>query len=387
MALNRMFIIVLMLAAIGRAVAASSDKAGAIIIASGHIHTPQVVVDAAGNVNVVWSDSDIDSRGTKILYARSTDHGANFSSPVLITSNNSRQPFLTVGHDGAVFVLWVDVRQQQIMLATSKDGSSFSAPVNIAAGESPCAQVDRFGVLYVAWDVLVVNHFEIRIATSHDWGKTFSSPVSITTGAEGFRSPAIAVDERGAPLVAWEGAGISVSRSENGSNFKTTTLLRGMGAEDHLPSLKAGARGRVYLTWEALAGKQYAIMFSRSEDDGRTFAPPIKIVSSPVSAWDPKLDVAADGTITLVWSSSPGAIIYNQYINFARSSDEGHTFSHPTALSDFAFSFHPSISVDSAGNSYLVLERWKSATVPSEGSDLLLVVEPTSSMTHEGISH
>lgn len=372
-------------------------------IVSGHVHAPQVVADSAGIVHLLWSDDDVHSGQRKILYARSTDHGASFSSPILISSNNPAQPFLTVGNDGTVFVLWVAARQRRIMLATSRDGLSFSRPVDVAVGDSPCADVDRSGGFYVVWDSWATNHFEIRMATSNDRGKTFSKPITITAEAQGFRSPAIAVDEHGAPLVAWEGSGISVSRSEKGNVFTTTTVSRGMsagdqlsnarvrgpsiGAEDHLPSIKVGGAGRVYLSWEAVAQKQYAIMFSRSEDNGKTFSSPVKLFGSSVAAWDPKLDVGADGTIALAWSSSPGALLYNQYIYFVRSSDEGRTFSKPMVLSDCASSFHPFISVGSAGNSFLVWECWRSANDPSASSDLLLVSEPTTSMIHEGSSH
>jgi len=356
-------------------------------IVSGHAHAPQVVADSSGIVHLVWSDGDAHSQQTRILYARSTDHGGKFSSPVLISSNKPTQPFLAVGKDGTVFVLWVAAGQRRIMLATSRDGLSFSRPVEIADGASPCADIDRSGVLYVAWDGWAKNHFEIRMATSSDRGKTFSKPITITAEAQGFRSPAITVTQQGVPLVAWEGSGISVSRSENGRAFTTITLPRGMGAEDHLPSIKVGSGGHVYLSWEALEKKQYAIMFSRSDDDGKTFSAPAKISGSSVAAWDPKLDVAADGTIMLVWSSAPGAVLYQQYIHFARSSDDGRTFSQPAVLSDCASSFHPSISADSERNSFLVWECWGSATDLSTGSDLLLISEPTPSTIHNATLH
>jgi len=373
-------LIVLVLAVSAMAVERSPNAIAASRVASGHAHGPQVVADSAGIVHLVWSDNDVHSKESEILYSRSTDHGANFSSPVLISSNNPTQPFLSVANDGTVFVLWVAAAQRRIMLATSRDGLSFSRPVNVAVGDFPCAEVDQSGVLYVAWDTWATNHFEIRMASSSDRGKTFSKPLTITAETQGFRSPAIAVDERGAPLVAWEGSGISVSRSENSGRFTTITLPRGLGSEDHLPDIKVGGGGRVYITWEAIAHKQYAIMFTRSEDDGKTFSSPVKIFTSSVAAWDPKLDVAADGAITLVWSSSPGAVLYNQNIYFAGSSNDGRTFSRPTVLSDFAFSFHPSISVDAAGKSYIVWEGWRSATDPGAGSDLLLISKPRSSM-------
>ncbi len=397
---NSLIALVLVVSAIARQ---GMSPTTAARVASGHVHAPQVVADSAGIVHLIWSDIDVGSGRTKIFYSRSTDQGAHFSSPILIASNNPTQPFLAVANDGTVFVLWVAAEQREIMLATSRDGLSFWGPVGVAVGDSPSADIDRSGVLYVVWDIWVKNHFEIRTASSKNGGKTFSRPITITTEAQGFRSPALAVDERGALLVAWEGRGISISRSENGRAFTTITLPRGIAAEDHLPSakvsgrvinaedhlpnIKAGRRGQVYVTWEALAHKQYAIMFSRSEDDGKTFSPPVKIFSSSVAAWDPKLEVAADGTIPLVWSSSLGPVLYEQYISFSHSSDEGRTFSQPTSLSACAFSFHPSVTVDSAGKYFFVWECWKSASDPNAGSDLLLVSEPTSSMIRDGISH
>jgi hypothetical protein len=345
-------------------------------VASGHVREPLIATDSAGSIHLVWSDTDIHLGQSKVLYVQSSDHGASFSSPVIISSVNPRQPYLTTAKDGTIFVLWVDARQQRIMVAASKDGITFSRPRNVALGDSPSAAVDREGVLYVSWEVLVTNHFEIRVAHSHDQGVTFSKPETITENAQGFRSPAIAIGQDGVPVVAWEGSGISVSRSENGSAFSTVSLARGLGSEDHLPQIKTAGEKHVYITWEAVGPKQYAIMFSRSEDRGKTFSLPAKIFSSSAAAWDPKLDVAADGTIIVVWSSSADATLFRQLVSFSRSIDGGSTFSRPTTFSDYPISFHPSVSVDRGGNSYFVWERWKSATDPTTGSDLLLLARP-----------
>ena len=346
-----------------------------IPVISGHATSAQIAIDPAGDVHLLWCEVEPGFRQSKVLYARSTDHGATFSPSMVVASSVSAQPRLAVSADGIVYVAWVDIRRRRFAISVSRDGRTFSQPTYVADGTVGSLAADRAGLVYVAWDEYVQKHFEVRLASSHDLGRTFSKPITVTADAEGFRSPAITVDNEGRLLVVWEGPGISVSRLDSRETVgKPVVLPRGLVSEDHLPSIKAAAKQHVYIAWEAVKAKQSAIMFSRSEDDGQTFSLPANISRSSGDAWDPRLEVAPDGTIDVVWSNSSGAGsgLYNQRIAFSRSVDGGRTFSQPTVFSEYPVSFNPAIAVDNQGNTYVVWEHWNSTTGPSVGSDLLL---------------
>src|ERR1043166_3636474 len=70
--------------------------------------TPQVAADAAGNINVVWED-DTDTN-SNILFSRSTDGGATFSTPVNVSPGSAFafSPRIAIGSDGVIYVVWAD---------------------------------------------------------------------------------------------------------------------------------------------------------------------------------------------------------------------------------------------------------------------------------------
>jgi hypothetical protein len=70
--------------------------------------TDLVVDPATGNVYAAWSDFHGVTGCNEILFSRSTDHGATFSTPVKISSGicGNQGPSIAVGPGGHVFVAW-----------------------------------------------------------------------------------------------------------------------------------------------------------------------------------------------------------------------------------------------------------------------------------------
>jgi len=69
--------------------------------------TPQVAVDSAGNIYVVWEDDT--ATNSNILFGRSTDGGTTFSAQKLSNSSGySFNPRIAVDTGGGINVVWVD---------------------------------------------------------------------------------------------------------------------------------------------------------------------------------------------------------------------------------------------------------------------------------------
>jgi hypothetical protein len=127
------------------------------------------------------------------------------------------------------------------------------------------------------------------------------------------------------------------------------------------PTLAVGAaldaEGRL---WLARVEKQ-RLLVSRSEDGGKRFSNPVTVTPEPeIIAADgenrPRIAVARDGTVLLVWAQSlPQRFTAN--IRFSRSTDGGKTFSTPVTLNDDGriggHSF-ASMSLDGAGRVAIV---------------------------------
>ncbi len=85
-------------------------------------------------------------------------------------------------------------------------------------------------------------------------------------------------------------------------------------------------RGNLYVAWTEFRRHQTVILFSRSSDGGRTFAPPLEISDRAGSPKDSvgadegtDLAVGPDGTVYVVWTDSTG-------VRLDRSRDGGRTF-------------------------------------------------------------
>src|SRR5579864_9772165 len=75
---------------------------------SDYSFTPQIAVDSNGAIYMAWEDDT--ATNSNILFSRSTDGGATFSTPINLskTSGNSFNLRIAVGGAGNVSVVWED---------------------------------------------------------------------------------------------------------------------------------------------------------------------------------------------------------------------------------------------------------------------------------------
>jgi hypothetical protein len=104
-------------------------------------------------------------------------------------------------------------------------------------------------------------------------------------------------------------------------------------------------RGNVYLlcSVDRYSNDPLDVMFSRSEDGGMTWSPPVRVNDDPgTSAWQwfGTMSVAPDGRIDVIWldtRDNPGTVLSSLYYSY--STDAGVTWSANERLSD-AFDPH-----------------------------------------------
>lgn len=92
----------------------------------------QIAVDSKGNINLVWWDN---SPGYgAVFFSRSIDGGITFF-PAQNLSNDpggATPPNIAVDSAGTIYVVWAGWSVDGGFLTRSSDGSAFSAPVKIA---------------------------------------------------------------------------------------------------------------------------------------------------------------------------------------------------------------------------------------------------------------
>ena len=271
---------------------------------------PQIAVDSAGNINIVWSEGT--GSAVNIFFSRSTDGGTTFSTPLKVSndSGTSSFPQIALAPSGNIDVIWNDNSPgyTAVFFSRSADGgATFSSPTNISAPAGGFLNqirseiaVDLNGNINVGWFVSGGN---IMFTRSSDGGASFSAPVTVGTGVV---SPAVVVDRTGSILLVWEAA-----------------------VSGHNP---------------------FDVFFIRSGDGGLTFSPPKDISNLPSGSTYEQIAVAPDGTIDVAWNSNcqnngfftcpagPSSAVY-----FAQSKDNGNTFSSPVNLSNGAGAGIPSV--------------------------------------------
>ena len=127
-------------------------------------------------------------------------------------------PLIATGPDGAVYVAWVDLRENtkgDIYLRRSDDGgASFSDEIVVYEGgqvpagrwRSVAMEVAPNGTVHMAWvETIGPVNTDIRYTRSTDRGETFTPPVSVVDATidaiEDF--PSIAIDSSGTVHIAW----------------------------------------------------------------------------------------------------------------------------------------------------------------------------------------
>jgi len=328
-------------------------------------YTPQVAVDSNGVIYLAWEDDT--ATNSNILFSRSTDGGATFSTPLNISSaaGYSFNPRIAIGAAGDVNIAWQlqSSNSTDIMFARSTDaGLSFSAPIDLSNqsnqsfdSESPQIASDTAGNVYVVWenDSLQLGIFFTR---SSDGGATFSTPAVISTNASGSYSPQIAAGPGGSLGVVWEdniqGADdISFSYSSNhGATFSLPQSLSLHTGNSMNAQIAIDGNGNIDVVWENNSPGAFDVFFTRSTDNGASFLAPADISNGSGNAADSQMALDAKGDINVVWDDNVPPN-YNPDIYFARSNDGGATFSTPLNVSnDSGSSVNPFLTIDAGAN-------------------------------------
>jgi len=173
---------------------------------------------------------------SEVWFSRSTDHGATFSKPVMLSSASTSQPFNTyiflgTAPDGTVYVVYTSFPSSTFpvadiwLLKSSDGGSTFSGPtLALEFNSYPFLQLpnttfrdgisDSFAVsptnghLFIATEVYNGKGIDVQISESTDGGKTWSSPIyvndqsTVNDGTDQFQ-PTVSVSPSGVVAVSF----------------------------------------------------------------------------------------------------------------------------------------------------------------------------------------
>lgn len=311
-------------------------------------------IDKQDKLWLAWSASGA------VSVASSDDGGRRFSAPVVIGRYGDRldasveaRPQLAVDSKGRVVVAYSVFKDEnwnaEVLVSTSADGKTFSPARSLsrdsASQRFPVIAFDANGTLFAAWiDKRTVAEARrrgldqpgaaIAYAWSRDAGRTFvGEAVGEDHTCECCRLDA-AVDGWGDPVVLF--------RKIYGTNERDHAVLT--FADDHLPvrarrvsvdhwhidgcphqgpALAVSSDGTWHAAWYTGGDARQGLFYARSTDEGRSFSDPQPVGDASRQAGRPSL-LARGASVWLAWKEFDGKRILARV---RHSNDGGRTWS------------------------------------------------------------
>ena len=281
--------------------------------AAPHEQAPaQVAVAPDGTVYVVWQNNRIVPGrrfpASNLRLARSTDGGQTFEPAIYVNDDADDMPSshtfhdIAVGADGAVYVSWIDGRERtRAELARTP-----------AHHSAPPSGTHASGMSHGMHDTTLPGS-QIRLAKSHDGGRTFGPSVVVHPDACPCCRTSLALGTKNVVFIGFRSAARNVrdpviARSnDGGATFEPAVRVHAdewtLDACPHAgPSLALDAEGTLHVAWYTGVTERQGIWYATSSDAGTTFTAPVPLESS---AWYPvsqvKLAVDRAGAVWAVW--------------------------------------------------------------------------------------
>ncbi len=284
---------------------------------NGYESSQMRIVTAGSDIHIAWTIFDTFFGLAEDFYARSSDGGATFSSPLLVSPNdgvNSIAPAIAADTAGTVAITWTDpilfTNTPGAGVSVSTDtGRTFSEPVPFP-GLILCSNVAISGDnVFVAWAEGPSFQEQIRAAHSANRGVSFAVPVDIEPSTERSSCPQMATGADGTVFVAWQEGEQSIGRilfsraAAGGSTFSAPDRLSPVGVGAYCPAIAVGD-GRVYVTWTSYDSTAFNIRnwLVLSSDGGVTFSPPRWIPSPQLGAGCFEILARGPNEVGLAWN-------------------------------------------------------------------------------------
>ena len=250
---------------------------------------PVVAATSAGTVLATWMNYN------QIVFAKSTDHGATFTTPVTLSTNSwSDKPWMGASANGNdIYVAW-ESRSVLLMTSSHNGGQTWSQPATLNSDSSVYRYPNGLAVLPNGTAILADSKYpggsaqssgpvDIEVWRSTNNGGSWTRNVvdHVFTGSD-FRTSStttIAADRGGTAVLEYSGATavggnghVWVRRStDGGATWGATTQLANGTVNASFPAVVGGAAGDFRLTWMDARGGAWNVYYRASTDGGQTW--------------------------------------------------------------------------------------------------------------------
>ena len=163
----------------------------------------------------------------------------------------------------------------------------------------------------------------------------FRKPQILTQGDGGSFSPRIAMDSGGNLNLVYGDTAGGVKRvrflrsTDEGETFSAPRTISGDSAGAFEPEIVMTQGDTINVAWEDAGAGTSVILFARSTDNGATFSAPKQVSRGSGSATEAHIAADGAGRLSVVWVQVVGG---DKHAFYSRSTDNGGTFSEPLQL-------------------------------------------------------
>jgi PKD domain len=279
-------------------------------------YEPQVAVDPEGDSTAVWERSD---GSNEIVQASTRRAGGTWSAPVDLSEEglDSYEPQVAVDAAGDVTVVWnagPDSSHRVVQASTRRPGGAWSAPVDLSEevgnADWPRIAVDPDGDATAVWESFEGGNSVVQ-ASTRPAGGTWSAPVSLSAGGQEAREPEVAMDPEGAATAVWryeyESAHFVIqgSTSSPGGAWSVPADLSEEAGSASEPSVAVDSSGGATAVWRRPTGI-YNVVESSTRPAGGSWSSPVELSEAGQNASYADIAVAPGGNATAVWCRFDG---------------------------------------------------------------------------------
>lgn len=223
----------------------------------------------------------------------------------------------------------------------------------------PSVAIDSAGNINIAWSDITTGVWQAYFKRSTDSGTSWSSGIFISSTPTPSGNVDLVVDSTGnlnCVFPDYDGfpaddSQILFSRStDNGANWTPQSFVMHNSVDSNSPVIAVDDSGNLYCVWSDESSGNFDIRFKRSQDNGVSWIGSRIVVNTWTVSSDPDIAVDNLGNINVVWSESPISDIHGDEIYFARSTNQGTSWTYQNISNNMGISWWPAITVDSAGN-------------------------------------